>query len=333
MPMTRTIVFRKLVVTALCAAALAYPSAPTDAAADATSFEHAAGITDQYDLVVATRWVREDDRLGVLAFEIVVHNQGSEPSGPFAISNRIPVGTRLIVASRGVVTSPSGTDLRWSFGADEQLAPGATRRLTVLVLVDDESRSPFVNAVQLTAASGVDDDDIATVYLHRVTGRVWVDLDRDARFEPDLAADGTGGERAGAGVAVVLRHRDGTLIEQQWTDHEGIYQFTMVPSGAYRLEIPADEFDAARPLAGHDWVHSPFRTGDFDPDSGIAIPLTLEPVDDGSGHHVAIGVADRPSDPWLSHIRLEWLVPGLVLAAAGLLLAQRRANRAIAVAG
>jgi hypothetical protein len=331
------------------------------------------GFRDQYDLALATRWVRDDDTLGVLAFEIVVHNQGSEPSGPFEVTNRIPVGTSLIAASRGVVTTrPGSPDLRWSFPKDDELGPGETKRLTVMVLVDDETQSPFVNTAHLTAADGDDDDsdpndtvaedvvdrpsafredgtlvddngagtaqddaDIATVYLHQVTGRVWVDVDRDARFEPDPATDGAigGREHAGAGVAIVLRHHDGAVIEQQWTNHEGVYRFSMVPSDSYTLEIPADEFHDARPLDGYDWMHSPFRTGAFDPDDGVVIPVTLDALVDAPARRVDVGIATRPSDPWYTHLRLEWLIPGVVIASAALLLIQRRGNRAAAIAG
>ena len=330
------------------------------------------GYRDQYDLAIATRSVRDRDTLGILAFETVIHNQGSEASGAFVVTARLPPGTSLIAASRGATpTRPGGSELRWSFHEGESLAAGAVRRLTTLVFVDDPTQSPFVHAVQITAANGTDDDsvpgdarfdvvtdrtdafrsdgtliddnggfpeqddaDIAVVHLHEISGRIWIDADRDATYEPDDPSDGGGpGELAAAGVTVILRHRDGTVIEQQWTNHEGLYQFTMVPSDEYVIDIPPDEFRAGRPLGGYEWMQSPYRTGGFDADAGLRLPLTLQPGVDGSTRVVDIAVAEPHGTPLLDHARIELLLPALAALAVATLVWQRRSNRSVAVAG
>lgn len=327
------------------------------------------GFQEQFDLAIATRWIRHDDVLGVLAFEIMIHNQGSQPSGAFALSDLLPYGTTLIAASEGgSETTPGSNAIAWSFGIDDELRPGATRRLTVLVHVEDPSLSPFVNAVQLTDYSDTDDDstpgnsrldeiidrpnpfpadggifddnggwreeddaDIATVHVHQVNGRLWADIDRDGRFEPgepDLAAGDE--EQPIAGVAVVLRHADGTEIERQWTSHDGTYRFTMVPSDEYVVELDADEFSAARPLAAYDWLSSSRRVGPVDRSDGVSLPITLRPDDDDASV-VDIGLGNRPGRAWFGWFRGEMVLPGLVLGAFALLLVQRRTNRLAAV--
>jgi hypothetical protein len=323
------------------------------------------GFRDQYDLAVATRWVRNDDVLGVLAFEIIVHNQGSEPSRDYEIANRLPAGTELVAASRGATSDPSGRVLTWSFVDDDQLAPGESRELTVLVRVTDDSRSPFANTVQIVADGGADDDstpgdadfdvvlrrddaflpdgtlvddnggaaldddaDVALVYLHQITGRLWIDPDRDGQYEPDPPRDGAAvGEQPAAGVAVVLLHADGTEIERQWTTHNGSYQFSMVPSGRYTIHVPTEEFDASRSLHGYDWMRSAYRTGAFEPADGLDLPLMLRAGSD-SVVDVRVGVAHRPGRGWGWLFAPRLVLPSLLVAAAGLLLLQRRANRA-----
>lgn len=340
----------------------------TDAIEGAVDLSVDFGFRDQYDLAVATSWVRSDDVLGVLAFETVVNNQGSEPSGAFEFVNRFPFGTTLVAASRGSErTGPGGSVLRWTVGEDRQLMPGESRTYTVLVHVDDDSQSPFVNSVQIMADSGDDDDsepgnadldvvlareetyldvglldengggqteddaDVAIVQLHRITGRVWIDPDHDARYEPDQPVETELTERAVAGVAVVLRHRDGTEIERQWTGHDGTYEFTMVPSDDYVIEIPTDEFETSHPLGGYDWMSSSYRSGRIDTAVGVRIPLSLE-TGSGGAHLVDVAIAHHPTRSWFGWFRVEMLIPGVVLLAVAVLLAQRHANRVAAIA-
>jgi hypothetical protein len=323
------------------------------------------GFQEQFDLAIATRWIRHDDVLGVLAFEIMIHNQGSQPSGAFALTDLLPYGTTLIAASEGgIETAPGSNALAWSFDAEEGLVPGETRRLDVLVHVEDVTLSPFVNAVQLTDYSDTDDDsvpgnsrldeiidrpnpfpadggifddnggwreeddaDIAAVQLHQVGGRLFGDRDRDGRFEPaDPDVAGGDHEQPIAGVGVVLRHADGTEIERQWTSHDGTYRFSMVPSDQYVVELTVDEFSPDRPLASFDWLSSSRRVGPIDRADGVTIPITLRPDDDEAAV-VDVGLGNRPGRAWFGWFRGQMVAPGLVLAALAVLLVQRRTNR------
>ncbi|TDT14487.1 SdrD B-like protein [Ilumatobacter fluminis] len=327
------------------------------------------GFQEQYDLAVATRWVRHDDVLGVLAFEIIIHNQGSEPSGAFSFVDRIPYGTSVLAASHGADTDATdGRTIRWHITESAQLAPGETRRLTVIVNVDDPGQSPFVNVVELTGYADRDDDstpgnetadsirnrpnaytadggiiddngawaeeddaDIATVHLHQITGRLWVDPDRDADYEPNDLVGDTAWERPVAGVAVVLRHVDGAEVERQWTSHDGTYRFTMVPSDEYVLEVQPDEFTDARPLGDYDWLSSPYRSGRIERLDGVTIPVELRAGDDAVVT-IDLPVAKRGGIAWLGWYRTEFVLPVLIAAAVVLLLLQRRANRITALA-
>ena len=327
------------------------------------------GFQEQYDLAVATRWVRHDDVLGVLAFEIIIHNQGSEPSGPIAFVDRLPYGTSLLAASHGAVEGPPGSDtVRWELDGSEQLEPGETRRLTVIVHVDDQRQSPFVNSVELVEYAGHDDDstagnetpdtirnrpnaytadggiiddngawaeeddaDLATVYLHQITGRLWIDADGDDDYEPNELVGDAAWERPVAGVAVVLRHVDGAEVERQWTAHDGTYRFTMVPSDEYVVEIQPDEFTDARPLGGYDRLSSPYRSGRIEPLDGVSIPVDLHPGDDAV-ITIDLAVSNHSGIAWLGWYRTEFVLPSLIAAAVVLLLLQRRANRVAALA-
>ncbi|MCB0965484.1 MAG: hypothetical protein KDB37_01500 [Ilumatobacter sp.] len=322
------------------------------------------GFREQFDLAIATRWVRHDDVLGVLAFEVIVHNQGSEPSGPFELLDRLPYGTSLLAASHGAESGPAGTNtVTWRIDGDAELVPGETRRLTVIVHVDDATMSPYVNVVELTDYADRDDDstpgnetldsirdrpnaytadggiiddngawaeeddaDIATVDLHQVAGRVWVEPDRDGDYEPNDLVGDTEWERAVSGVAVVLRHVDGSEIERQWTSHDGTYRFTMVPSDEYVVEIQPDEFTDAHPLGPYRWVTSPYRTGSVDPLDGVTVPVDLRPGDEAT-MVIDLAFAPRPGRDWFGWYRTEFVLPILIALAIGLLLAQRRAHR------
>ena len=327
------------------------------------------GFQEQYDLAIATRWVRHDDVLGVMAFEIIIHNQGSEPSGAVSFADRLPYGTSLLAASHGATDGPPGTNtVRWDIDEANQLRPGETRRLTVIVHVDDPAQSPFRNVVELTEYPDRDDDstagnetvdtirnrpnaytadggivddngawaeeddaDIATVYLHQITGRLWIDPDRDTEYEPNDLVGDEAWERPVAGVAVVLRHVDGAEVERQWTSHDGTYRFTMVPSDEYVLEVQPDEFTDTRPLGDYDWLSSPYRSGRIERLDGVSIPVELHPGDDAV-ITIDLAIANRGGIAWLGWYRTEFVLPTMIVAAIVLLLMQRRANRVAALA-
>ena len=322
------------------------------------------GFQEQYDLAVATRWVRHDDVLGVLAFEVIIHNQGSEPSGPIEFVDRLPYGTSLLAASHGAEDGPPGTNtVRWTIDESGQLEPGETRRFTVIVHVDDQSQSPFVNVVELTAYADHDDDstagnatldtirnrpnaytadggiiddngawaeeddaDLASVYLHQITGRLWIDPDRDTEYEPNGLVGDAAWERPLSGVAVVLRHVDGSEIERQWTSHDGIYRFTMVPSDEYVIEVQPDEFAGDRPLHDTNWLSSPYRSGRINRIDGVSIPVDLHPGDEAV-ITIDLAVSRRGGIAWLGWYRTEFVLPSLIAIAVVLLLLQRRSNR------
>jgi hypothetical protein len=275
----------------------------------------------------------------------------------------------LLAASHGADTdAPDGRTVRWQIDEPEQLEPGETRRLTVVVEIDDPAQTPFANVVELTDYAGHDDDstagnetvdsirdrpnaytadggiiddngawaeeddaDLSTVHLHQITGRLWIDPDRDNAYEPNELTGDDAWDRPVAGVAIVLRHVDGSEIDRQWTSHDGTYRFTMVPSDEYVLEVQPDEFTAVRPLGDYDWLSSPYRSGRIDRLDGVSIPIALHPADD-TVVIVDLAVSNRNGIAWLGWYRTEFVLPTLIAAAVALLLVQRRANRVTALA-
>ena len=336
------------------------------------------GMRDQYDLAVATRSMRHDEALGVLVFETVVHNQGSEPSGAFQVVTRLPRGVTVVAASRGATVAPGSRILEWTFSADDEFAPGEFRQLTTVVSVDDASQAPFVNSVQIVTDSGDDDDstpgntefdvildrtaafredgglvddnggaiweddaDSATVSLHQIVGRLWIDVDRDGDYEPDAPSDDPAAARepAQAGVVVRLLHPDGVEIERRTTRFDGTYAFSLVPTGEYLIDIPAIEFDGDRPLHGYDWLStdpewpSGTRVNGSD---GVSMSVSMEPPILGATPPVVeidLGIGHRPENGLDRFITPALLLPGLIGAMGLVLLAQRRSNRAALLAG
>gem|GEM_PF-3464392 len=107
-------------------------------------------------LLVDTEVTRADT---TLTYEITVRNQGDVVSGSFVVTNLLPEGTSFVSASNeGAETAPDSGLVEWTVEAAEGVRPGESRTFTLVAEVDDLSATPFTNAAEISADTGVDDD-------------------------------------------------------------------------------------------------------------------------------------------------------------------------------
>jgi uncharacterized repeat protein (TIGR01451 family)/LPXTG-motif cell wall-anchored protein len=84
-------------------------------------------------------------------FTITVANQGSVPSGPYSVTDKVPAGMTATGASNGGSLATPTTAVTWT--GLPSIAPGATATLTVTLRVSDWSKRPFANFAEITADS------------------------------------------------------------------------------------------------------------------------------------------------------------------------------------
>lgn len=316
-------------------------------------------MTDQYDLALHAELARRGDVPDVLGLDVLVVNQGSRPAGALTVTSRVPDGSELVEAGDGSLAAVvDGDHVIWTVPDEVAPGPGQTLRLPIRVRVAPQGDADYVYAAELTTDSGADDDSepgnafldhpaslrpigaevpidrfgssaweddsgVLTIRLSTIAGTVWFDDDRDA--ERDLA--GTTVERPAAGVDVRLVRDDGVEYARTTTDDDGWYEFPLLDSGTYRVELATSNFGAGGALGGHDVVVEPdgdlvsadvgYRTG----------PIVLDVDRDDDVEVSNIGVATGPGSPWLGNGARMLVGPGIVLGMYGVLNVQRRRNR------
>jgi hypothetical protein len=315
-------------------------------------------MTDQYDLALHAELAGRDDDLDVLRLDVVVVNQGSRPSGAFAVTSRVPPGVELVAA--GDADAPATVDgdlVTWHVEAADGLAPGESRHLPIRVRVGRRGTTEHVYAAQLVAHDGVDDDstpgnallehpgslprldpavrpidhfgspgwedDAGALYIRLSTlaGSIWFDHDRDGTRDLDPAAE----ESFAAGVEVRLLREDRTEFARTTTDVDGWFEFPLLETGTYRIELPGSNFEGA--LRGYDVIVRP--DGSLVDAAGGYVSGTIELTADRSTPVTVthLGVAERSPSSLLGGAGPLLIGPGLVLGTYGLLSRQRRRNR------
>lgn len=312
-------------------------------------------MTDQYDLALHAELAGREADLDVLRLDLVVVNQGSRPSGAFAVSSRVPPGVELVDAGGGPVPATvEGDIVTWQVDVAAELAPGATTSLPIRVRVGRRGTTEHVYAAQLVAHDGDDDDstpgnaflehpgslprfdagvpvdrhgDVAveddagalTIRLSTLAGSIWFDDDRDGTRDLDPA------EPFASGVEVRLLRDDGTEFARTSTGGDGWFEFPLLEAGTYRVEVPASNFDG--PLRGHDVIVRPDGSLAAADGGYVSGPIRLsgDRADPVTVTH--LGVAERAGTSLLAGAGPLLLGPGLVLGTYGLLHRQRRRNR------
>ena len=158
-----------------------------------------------------------------------------------------------------------------------------------------------------------------TLPITTLAGSIWYDHDRDAVRDLDPAS----GETFAPGVEVLLLRDDRTEFARTTTDAEGRYEFPLLETGTYRIEVPASNFDG--PLRDYDVIVGP--DGSLSAGGYVSGPIVL-----GADRSVPVtvthlGVAARTPSALLGSAGPLLLGPGLVLGTYGLLRRQRRRNR------
>jgi len=145
------------------------------------------GVDVKYDLALAkVPSLTSVNPAGAVTFTITVENQGNVPSNDYMVTDALPAGTAATAASDGGVIT--GTTVTWNL---TDLAPGATRSVTVTVTITDITKRPFKNIAEISA-DGADDYDTANPDLPG--GDV-----EDADSTPDTTTDNDNGDVSGDG--------------------------------------------------------------------------------------------------------------------------------------
>ena len=84
---------------------------------------------------------------GLATWTITIKNQGNVASRLYTVTDNIPAGLQL-QSSSPVANSSAGRTYSWIM---PNLAPGATATITIVTLVTDQSRKPFVNWAEISA--------------------------------------------------------------------------------------------------------------------------------------------------------------------------------------
>lgn len=292
------------------------------------------GLRDRYDLAVVSTAGDAMDEAGIVAFRIEVRNEGSLPSGAFAVRANLPAETSLrLTGATPMRPSSIGSDwVTWSFDADESIPPGGTRSIDMQLLLTDPTVETIQHRVEIVAdsgpdedsvpdrAHGEDDEDRLAVELFGISGSIWVDV-ADGDADTDTA------ERPIGGVVVQIIATDGDLVGAATTDATGRLLFDAFPAGSYRLAIPASEFESGRPLSGYDRAvgASSANVARMLRREGAVV---TEPIELGSGTGdrspvVELGLTRRPPTPLIDFVVPFAIVP-LVVLCVGYLLVERR---------
>lgn len=315
-------------------------------------------MVDQYDLALHAELVR-DDELDVLGLDLVVSNQGSVPSGGFTVTSRVPEGTELVGVGSvdpTVIPEVDGDRVTWRVPRAHEIAPGASLRLSVRVRVAERGTTEHVYAAQIVGAEGTDDDSTPgdalldhpgslprfdsavapadqvgptateddagalVVRLSTVAGSIWFDDDRDGVRDLDPP------ESFAAGVEVRLLREDGTEYARAFSDADGWFEFPLVESGTYRVELPAENF--AGPLRGRDVVVRPDGSlAGATTDGYVSGPIVLTTDASEPLAVTHLGIANRPARPMFAGAGPLVIGPLLVLTTWLALNRQRRRHR------
>lgn len=313
-------------------------------------------MTDQYDLALHAELAGRDAELDVLRLDVVVLNQGSRPSGAFAVQSRVPPGVELVDAGGPATPATVDGDLvTWHVPATEQLGPGESVHLPIRVRVGRRGTTEHVYAAQLVEHDGDDDDSTPgnallehptslprlgtvgppiddfgprareddagalTIRLSTLAGSIWFDDDRDAARDLDPA------EPFAGDVEVRLLRDDGTEVARTTTDVDGWFEFPLLESGTYRIEVPASNFDG--PLRGHDVIVRPDGSLVAAGSGYVSGPIELVTDRSAPVSVTHLGVAERAPTSLLGGVAPFLIGPGLVLGTYGFLNRQRRRNR------
>lgn len=292
---------------------------------------HDFGLRDRYDLAVASSAGQAMADAGIVAFRIEVRNEGSLPSGAFAVRANLPIETSLRITGTGS-TPPSsiGNDsVTWSFGDADSIAPGGTRVIDMELVVTDPTVASIDNVVEIIADSGADEDsgpdrtrgeddeDRFTVDLFGISGSIWVDIAGDEAERVERPIDG---------VVVHVLADDGSRVGATTTDASGRFLFDSFPAGSYRVAVPASEFESGRPLAHYDRAEGASsnnvarmlrREGYV-----VADPVELGRRGEERSATVRIGFVRRPPAPLIDLVVPGVLVP-LALLCVGWLVVER----------
>src|SRR5690606_28355646 len=107
------------------------------------------------------------------------------------------------------------------------------------------------------------------------------------------------------------------------TDADGWYEFPLLETGTYRIEVPATNF--AGPLQGYDVIVRPGGSLVAADAGYVSGPIEL--VASRSAPVTHLGVAHRPPHPFLGGAGPLLIGPGLVLGTWRMLERQRRGTR------
>ena len=155
--------------------------------------DHDIAVWDpSYDLALANLLTDVDPtgEATQLTYEITIKNQSDLASRGFSVTDRLARGTTFVSATEGGEETEEGSGvIEWTFDAEAGLLPNATKTLTVVVQVADESLAPFINTAEISADAGVDDDstpnaDLDDDNLVDITDVAALETDTDSN-EPD----------------------------------------------------------------------------------------------------------------------------------------------------
>ena len=209
----------------------------------------------------------------------VVESTVSSASGRFGFDN-VPGGT-YTVRFAGV---PSGFRLTAAGSGDDPSADsdpdytGATPPFTLGV--DEPQVRPTTAVDGVSAAyvhSGVDAGIIPLRYA--IGNRVWLDVNADGAQQSDEPP-------AAAVVSLLAEDR---VIASTTTDAEGVYRFTGLERGEYRVRFEPSEH---RRFTARNATTDPTQDSDADPRTGVTTVITVSPGAPDLVPAADLGVAD-----------------------------------------
>lgn len=166
---------------------------------------------------------------------------------------------------------------------------------------EPDSTSPQYGMTPVTTLTDGEDDDTWDAGFFKpvsIGNYVWFDRNADGSFDSD--GDGTPdmGEFAISGVAVALEfwdgsawgsatHVDGSPVNNETTDSQGYYNFTDLPPGEYRVDIPQSNWTGSGVFSSGTYagVHgSPGQGGDDGVDDDVSAPTNSANLDDNGNN-------------------------------------------------